>query len=525
MATEIGNEELSHLEQHEADLDVLAQIAELVSSQPGPQQLLGSVLAVLERKLGMLRGTVMLLLPDGQELFVEAAQDGPAATAAGARYRTGEGIIGLVVQTGQPAVIPRVSEEPRFQNRIYHRPSKDCAEVSFLCVPIRLEGEVIGTLSADLPAQSPEMLSERVRVLEIVAGMIAYDVHGRQGEAMRRRSLEAENLRLRDALQEQFRPENIIGNSHGMRAVYLQIRQVAPSDTTALIRGESGTGKELVASAVHYASPRAKRPFVKVNCAALNENLLESELFGHEKGAFTGALSARAGRLEEAEGGTLFLDEIGDFSPALQVKLLRVLQEREYERVGSNRTLKADVRIIAATNQDLEARMSEGLFRQDLYYRINVFPISLPPLRERRDDILLLADHFIAKYAKKMGKPMRRISTPAINMMFAYHWPGNVRELENCIEYGVLLASDGVIHGQNLPPTLQLPGAGEAVQQGLLRARVDLLERDMITDALKSCQGSVSLAAQQLGITPRMVRYKTKKLGIDNRLFSQARQR
>jgi Nif-specific regulatory protein len=364
-----------------------------------------------------------------------------------------------------------------------------------------------------------------VRVLEIVAGMIAYDVHWRQGEAMRRRSLEAENLRLRDALQEQFRPENIIGNSHGMRAVYLQIRQVAPSDTTALIRGESGTGKELVASAIHYASPRAQRPFVKVNCAALNENLLESELFGHEKGAFTGALSARAGRLEEAEGGTLFLDEIGDFSPALQVKLLRVLQEREYERVGSNRTLKADVRIIAATNQDLEARMSEGLFRQDLYYRINVFPISLPPLRERRDDILLLADHFIAKYAKKMGKPMRRISTPAINMMFAYHWPGNVRELENCIEYGVLLASDGVIHGQNLPPTLQLPGAGEAVQQGLLRARVDLLERDMITDALKSCQGSVSLAAQQLGITPRMVRYKTKKLGIDNRLFSQSRQR
>jgi putative methionine-R-sulfoxide reductase with GAF domain len=371
MATEIGNEELSHLEQHEADLDVLAQIAELVSSQPGPQQLLGSVLAVLERKLGMLRGTVMLLLPDGQELFVEAAQDGPAATVAGARYRTGEGIIGLVVQTGQPAVIPRVSEEPRFQNRIYHRASKDCAEVSFLCVPIRLEGEVIGTLSADLPAQSPEMLSERVRVLEIVAGMIAYDVHWRQGEAMRRRSLEAENLRLRDALQEQFRPENIIGNSHGMRAVYLQIRQVAPSDTTALIRGESGTGKELVASAIHYASPRAQRPFVKVNCAALNENLLESELFGHEKGAFTGALSARAGRLEEAEGGTLFLDEIGDFSPALQVKLLRVLQEREYERVGSNRTLKADVRIIAATNQDLEARMSEGLFRQDLYYRIN----------------------------------------------------------------------------------------------------------------------------------------------------------
>ncbi len=338
---------------------------------------------------------------------------------------------------------------------------------------------------------------------------------------MRRQSLEAENLRLRDALQEQFRPENIIGNSHPMREVYLKITQVAASNTTVLIRGESGTGKELVASAIHYASPRATMPFVKVNCAALNENLLESELFGHEKGAFTGAFCTRAGRLEEAEGGTLFLDEIGDFSPAIQVKLLRVLQEREYERVGSNRTQKADVRVIAATNQDVEARLSEGLFRQDFYYRINVFPISLPPLRDRKDDILLLADHFVAKYARKMGKEVRRISTPAINMMLAYHWPGNVRELENCIEYGMLLASNGTIHGHSLPPTLQLPIAGESVRQGLLRVRVALLERDLIADALKSCQGSVSLVAEQLGITPRMVRYKIKKLGIEHRQFAK----
>lgn len=198
-----------------------------------------------------------------------------------------------------------------------------------------------------------------------------------------------------------------------------------------------------------------------------------------------------------------------------------MLQEREYERVGSNRTLKADVRIIAATNQNLETRLSEGLFRQDLYYRINVFPIALPPLRDRKDDILLLADHFVAKYAKKMGKVVRRISTPAINMMLAYHWPGNVRELENCIEYGVLLASDDVIHGHNLPPTLQLPATGESAWQGLLKVRVVLLERDMIADALKSCQGSVSMAAGQLGITPRMVRYKIKQLGIDHRQFSK----
>jgi Nif-specific regulatory protein len=242
--------------------------------------------------------------------------------------------------------------------------------------------------------------------------------------------------------------------------------------------------------------------------------LLESELFGHEKGAFTGALCARTGRIEEAEGGTLFLDEIGDLSPSVQLKLLRVLQEREYERVGSNKTVKANMRMIAATSRDLEGLAASGLFRQDLFYRINVFPIVLPPLSERQGDILLLADHFVAKYAKKMGKNVRRISTPAINMLFAYHWPGNVRELENCIEYAVLLATDEVIHGHNLPPTLQLPDTPNSTDRGLLKTRVDLLERDMITDALKRSGGKVSLAAEQLGITSRMVRYKMKRLGI-----------
>jgi Nif-specific regulatory protein len=508
-------------EEREGDLDVLAEIADLVAKNADPQQLLTSVLSVLERRLGMLRGTVMLLLPDGQELSVEATHGVPKTTVRDARYRIGEGVVGLVVETEQSVVVPRVSQEPRFQNRIYNRAPKDCDEVSFLCVPIRLEGEMIGTLSVDLPQQSAERLRERLRVLEIVASMICYDVRSRQCEALRRQLLEAENLRLRDALEEHFRPENIIGNSRPMRDVYLKIKQVAAGDTTVLIRGESGTGKELAASAIHYTSARAKKPFVKVNCAALNENLLESELFGHEKGAFTGAISGRIGRIEEAQGGTLFLDEIGDFSPAIQVKLLRVLQEREYERVGSNETLKADVRVIAATNQDLETRLSEALFRQDLYYRVNVFPILLPPLRDRKDDMLLLADHFVAKYAKKMGKDVRRISTPAINMMLAYHWPGNVRELENCIEYSVLLSDDGVIHGHCLPPTLQLPTSDESHRQGLLRVRVDMLERDMIADALKCSQGNVTAAATQLGITPRMVRYKMKNLGIDHRQFAK----
>jgi Nif-specific regulatory protein len=374
---------------------------------------------------------------------------------------------------------------------------------------------VVGTLSVDLLLQSEESLAERSRFLGIVASMIAYDVKARRMEALQRQNLERENLRLRIALEERFRPENIIGNSNAMREVYLRIHQVATASTTVLIRGESGTGKELVASAIHYSSSRAQKSFVKLNCAALNENILESELFGHEKGAFTGALHCRTGRIEEAEGGTLFLDEIGDFSPAIQVKLLRLLQEREYERVGSNKTLNADIRVIAATNRELETNVDAGSFRQDLYYRINIFPIFLPPLRERKDDILLLADHFVANYARKMGKEIRRISTPAINMMFAYHWPGNVRELENCIEYAILLSSDGVIHGHNLPPTLQMPEVSDVDTAGSLKLCVNLLEKDMITDALKSAHGIVSTAARQLGITPRMVRYKMKNLGID----------
>ncbi|MHC4087744.1 MAG: sigma-54 interaction domain-containing protein, partial [Planctomycetota bacterium] len=290
-----------------------------------------------------------------------------------------------------------------------------------------------------------------------------------------------------------------------------QIHQVANSDTTVLVRGESGTGKELVAHAIHYSSPRAKGPFVKINCAALNENLLESELFGHEKGAFTGAIQSRKGRLEEANGGTLFLDEIGDFSATTQVKLLRVLQEREFERVGSNRTLKTNARIIVATSRDLEKSLDNESFRQDLYYRINVFPILLPPLRDRKDDVLLLADFFIEQYSKLMNKDIRRISTPAINMMVAYHWPGNVRELENCIERAILLSSDGVIHGHNLPPTLQTSDASDTIGTGSLKKRVALFERDVIVDA------------RDLKTTARIIGYKVKDLGIDYKRYCRTR--
>jgi len=373
----------------------------------------------------------------------------------------------------------------------------------------------VGSLSVDLPAQSLQRLKDVARVLEIVACLIANDICNRRLARVWRDNLEQENQRLRTELSQRFRPENMLGESSAMRLVFTRIHQVAASATTALICGESGTGKELVASAIHFNSPRASKPFLKVNCAALSEGVLESELFGHERGAFTGALTERIGRVEAAEGGTLFLDEIGEFSGAIQVKLLRLLQEREYERVGSNKTKKANVRIIAATNRDLEKAVADGSFRQDLYYRVNIFPIHLPPLRDRKSDILQLTNHFVKKHAEQCGKEVRRISTPAINMLTAYHWPGNVRELENCIEYALLLCRDGVIHGHDLPPTLQMPEEPPHLGgSGLLHERVAILERDMISDALKRSSGNVSAAARELGSNERVLRYKIGKLGL-----------
>jgi Nif-specific regulatory protein len=499
---------------HVPVLDALYRITQILSVGPNQKQALAEVLDILHGDLNMRRGTVTLLSTDRQQIVVEVAHGFPEERRRKVRYQIGEGITGKVIQSGKPMIVPKVSEEPAFLNRL-GRSGQSEGEISFICVPIAIGKETIGTISIDHPYEEGRPLEEETRVLRIVASMIANDVRTRREEAAERQALEDENIRLRHELEDRFRPENIIGNSNAMRSVYTQIHQVAATDTTVLIRGESGTGKELVAHAIHYASARAGGRFVRVNCAALSENLLESELFGHEKGAFTGAIEARKGRVEEANGGTLFLDEIGDFSPAIQVKLLRVLQERQFERVGSNKTLETNARILCATNRDLEKAVQEGSFRQDLYYRVNVFPLFLPPLRDRKDDILLLADHFVEKYARRMKKDIRRISTPAINMMVAYHWPGNVRELENCMERAVLLSNDGVIHGHHLPPTLQTSDASDTVGTGSFKERVQLFERDIIVDALKRCDGNLTSTARDLGSTPRIVTYKVRELGID----------
>jgi DNA-binding NtrC family response regulator len=325
--------------------------------------------------------------------------------------------------------------------------------------------------------------------------------------------LYAENRALREELRSRHRIEGIIGESGQMVEVISLVQRVAASEATVLIRGESGTGKELIAKAIHYASPRAARPLVRVNCAALPENLLESELFGHEKGSFTGAVASRKGRFELADTGTLFLDEIGDLPLHLQAKLLRVLQEREFERVGSSQPIKINVRILSATHRDLESLLRTGQFREDLYYRLNVVTILVPPLRERRQDLPALMDHFLKFFATKNDKTLRGFSREARDMLLRYDYPGNVRELENLIERAVVLSRGDLIGHGDLPLTVEAPEAsGEPPTQ--LTTAVEGLERRMIKEALKRADGVQTRAADLLGITERALRYKLKKYGL-----------
>jgi len=506
-----------------AELSLLFEISQRLSVSMDLRDVVGPVLQALAEHMGMSRGTLTLLNRGTGEIFIEAGHGLSGSQKERGRYRLGEGVTGKVVQSGQPAVVPRISEEPLFLNRTGARRGIRKKDISFICVPIKIGNEVIGALSADRLFSESVSFEEDVRLLSIIASMIAQAVRMRQTVEEERQRLLKENIRLQQELQDRFRPSNIIGDSAAMQAVYDLIGTVCKSDATVLIRGESGTGKELVAHAIHYNSHRAARPLIKVSCAALPETVIESELFGHEKGAFTGAIARREGRFELANGGTIFLDEIGDLSAATQIKLLRVLQEREFERVGGTVTIRVNVRVIAATNRDLEALIDEGKFRRDLYYRLNVFPIPMPSLRERRSDIPLLANYFVEKYSKAAGKPVRRISAPALEMMMSYEWPGNVRELENCIERAVLLSQDEVIHAHHLPPTVRTVEHGLPAGGDTLRDALDRVERDMIIDALKAARGNMARAARDLGITERIMGLRVKKYGIDARSFRTSR--
>ncbi len=498
-------------------LSTLLELSQALSGTLNLKSSLHRVLEILAGHYGAVRGTVSLLHPDG-DVRVEAS-DGLGDRSGVVTYRMGEGITGRVVQSGKPIVVPRVSREPAFLNRAARRPELTNQELSYICVPIVLNRRAIGALGIDLKFKPERTFDRTVKFLALVASMIAQAIKIHRLIDEDKRQLVDENTHLRQELRERYDFSNFVGSSGPMRQIFEQVTQVAGTNTTVLIRGESGTGKELIAHAIHYSSLRAKKPFVKVSCAALPDSLIESELFGYEKGAFTGAESRKKGRFELAEGGTLFLDEIGDVNLATQVKLLRVLQEREFERVGGTETVKASVRLIAATNKDLEKAIAAGTFREDLYYRLNVFTIFVPALRERKADLLMLVDHFLEKLSREHKRSIKRISTPAIDMLASYHWPGNVRELDNTLERAVLICDGEVIHGHHLPPSLQTAEASGTVTRVSLDDAVGAYEKDLIQDALKTTRGNRAKAARLLDSTERIINYKVRRHGIDAKRF------
>jgi Nif-specific regulatory protein len=495
-------------------LSILIEINQEVSRNFELTESLQSTLRILHKSYHIKSGAVFLMDDHGSQLTMTASI-GFKHDSTKTQYKFGEGLTGRIAETGKPIVVPQVSKEKLFLNRAHSWNARTDREQSFIGVPILLDYKTLGVLVVTLSYNKNRELDNTVKFLTLVSSALVQPIRLKQVIEYERQKLRDENVHLKYQLQEEYRFHNIIGNSHEMREVYEMVTKVARANTTVLIRGESGTGKELIAQAIHYNSLRHEGPFIRVNCAAIPENLIESEFFGYEKGAFTGAVSGKKGRFELAHSGTIFLDEIGDLAPLTQIKILRVLQEQEFERVGGTSTIKVDIRVIAATNVNLETKMKLGEFREDLYYRLNVYSILLPPLRERKTDILLLADHFMIKYSRQQGKIVKRISTPAIDMLMRYHWPGNVRELENAIERAVLVCEDQVIHSYHLPPTLQTAESSGTVIHVPLTSAVEAYEKELVQDALKSTRGNRAKASRLLGVTERIINYKIRKYFID----------
>ncbi|MFM8445330.1 MAG: nif-specific transcriptional activator NifA, partial [Methylococcus sp.] len=427
------------------------------------------------------------------------------------RYESGEGIMGLILDAGYTIAIERIADEPRFLGKLgLYDPA-----LPFIGAPIRVgKDDLIGVLAAQ--PSYPEWLGERSRFMEMVANLIAQSVSLLRAMEEQRRELVNERDQLKQTLRKNFGFENVIGHTPAMIRVFERVHQVAKWNTTVLIRGESGTGKEVIANAIHYQSPFASGPFIKLNCAALPDNLLESELFGHEKGAFSGAINQRKGRFELANHGTLFLDEIGEISLSFQAKLLRVLQEGEFERVGASQTLKVQVRIIAATNKNLEEEVEAGRFREDLYYRLNVMPINMPPLRDRLEDLPELTQFLLGRISRNQGGRPLEIKESAIRMLMRHDWPGNVRELENCLERAAIMSEQGIIDRDAMVLTgledemaLSSPAA---VRPDFNTEGMD--EREQVIAALEQAGWVQAKAARLLNMTPRQIAYRVKQLNI-----------
>lgn len=495
----------------ESELDTLYLVSQILNSTYDLRNKLKGVLEILHKRSGLQYGMITLraVEDDSMSLFEIYGED----LNRQVRYEPGEGLVGAILDEGNTIVVERIADEPRFLSRLgIYKP-----ELPFIGVPLEVEqGEMVGILAAQ--PNTASFLGERARFMEMVGNLIAHSVNLLR--VMERKQVELTNERdyLKQTLVKNYRFENIIGHSEPMMRVFDIIRQVAKWHTTVLIRGESGTGKEVVANAIHFNSACANGPFLKLNCAALPDTLLESELFGHEKGAFSGAIGQRKGRFELADNGTLFLDEIGEISASFQAKLLRVLQEGEFERVGGARTLKVNVRIIAATNRNLEEDVAAGIFREDLYYRLNVMPINIPPLRERIEDIPDLANHLVKNISKQQGGRVLEIKESAIRILMKHHWPGNVRELENRLERAAIMSPEGVIDrdvlintGLDTENTISRP---IPTIKAVNLQEDELDERERVIAALEQCGWVQAKAARLLDMTPRQIAYRIQTLNI-----------
>lgn len=511
------------------ELDILLEISNIMATVADSKTKLQDSLKFIKKYLELEKPTVYKYDSNKEELIVFASNDLTSKQKLLATYKIGEGATGIAFESKEPIVIENIHKSVIFLNKTG---SRDMSHLSYIAVPM-IAGEIaIGVISADLTKGSAIGLEETVKILTIIGSMLAHAILIEERYENEKQVIKEQKDYYKMEAQSRYDFENMVGESQKMKGVFEIIKKVAKSKATILVRGETGTGKELIASAIHKQSPRKDAPFIKLNCGAIPENLLESELFGHEKGSFTDAKEMRKGRFELADSGTLFLDEIGDISASLQVKLLRVLQEQEFERVGGSKTIKTDVRVIAATNRNLEDMVENGEFREDLFYRLNVIPLYLPPLRERDEDIILLSSHFLDKFAKIHKKDIK-LSHEALIALLKYQWPGNIRELENTMERAVLLIDSEYIDEasiQMLLPRLRTAQGRVALEksepiceqqiqkdESKILTKDDLMEieKETILGALKESGWIQAKAAKKLGMTTRQIGYKIKKFNIE----------
>lgn len=504
-------------------ISALLAICQVIDRALDLEGTLADILQVLSEKLAMQRATVTLYDPHTSLLNISASYGLKPEEKQRGVYRLDEGITGRIFQTAQPYYVPDVSREPLFLDKTGARAVQKTT-LSFLGVPILLGGIPIGVLNVDRLFHDDVDFGEDMDFLSVVATLIGQFISLNEEVRKREQVLRAENVQLRSQLSRENKGPYIVGRSYAMQEVQRQLERVAPTKATVLLLGESGVGKTLIARIIHELSDRKSYPFIKVNCASIPENLLESELFGSEKGAFTGATRTRQGRFEEACGGTIFLDEIGELALSVQAKLLRVLQEKEFERLGSSKTRTVDVRIVTATNRALESLAAEGHFRPDLYYRLSVFPMTVPPLRERKEDVPGLLTHFLRKAAEDHGRSLS-LTPQALELLTEYDWPGNVREMENLIERLVIMADQERVDHIFIRRFLTSASSAsdnctESIAsvstQGKGSGSLADLERNEVIAALQRVGWIQYRAAEELGITPRQMGYRVHKYGLES---------